>query len=186
VRPNILFVIAFTTLAIAGCDRAPAPPGPAGPQGAATVSEWLAETTLGRDDPGQHLRPRAPCLGAAVVDVHAEGPVPARSTLRGNDGRPSRSRFDARYASDLTQTLYSCCQDARRFAMAEMAADRLIRGPYEKRIAEARHSRCRVRLRLARTFPTDGAVELTGVIAKLLHLSWPDVGAVPPHCARRA
>jgi hypothetical protein len=41
----------------------------------ATVSEWLAETTLGRDDPGEHLRPRAPCLGAAVVDVHPEGPV---------------------------------------------------------------------------------------------------------------
>jgi glutamate---cysteine ligase / carboxylate-amine ligase len=49
--------------------------GAAREEALATVSEWLAETTLGRDDPGEHLRPRAPCLGAAVVDVHPEGPV---------------------------------------------------------------------------------------------------------------
>ena len=41
----------------------------------AAVSEWLAETTLGRDDPD--LRPRTPYLGpaAAGVRTHLEGPV---------------------------------------------------------------------------------------------------------------
>jgi hypothetical protein len=43
----------------------------------ATVVEWLAKTTLRRDDPSQHLRPRTSCLGPAAVDLrtHPEGPV---------------------------------------------------------------------------------------------------------------
>ena len=38
----------------------------------AAVSEWLAQTTLGQDDPGQHLRPRT--LGSAAR-THLDGPV---------------------------------------------------------------------------------------------------------------
>ena len=43
----------------------------------ATVSEWLAETTLGRDDSRQHLRPGTSYLGSTAVGVrtHPEGPV---------------------------------------------------------------------------------------------------------------
>ena len=40
----------------------------------AAVSQWLAETTLGRDDPGQHLRPRTSYLRPPAAGIDPEEP----------------------------------------------------------------------------------------------------------------
>jgi len=64
----------------------------------AAVSQWLAGMTLGRDDRGQHLRPRTSYLRPPAAGIHPEScTFHAPGKRRG----PSRSTFNTIYASDL-------------------------------------------------------------------------------------